>query len=114
AARDTHGRRVLAPASYPGGVDTPASSLPPGAGRYAPSPSGDLHLGNLRTAVAAWVLARDSGRAFRMRVDDLDTARARPGVAERQLSDLAAIGIDWDGEIMRESARAHAYAAAAE
>src|SRR5699024_4346115 len=49
-----------------------------------------------------------------MRVDDLDTARARPGVAERQLSDLAAIGIDWDGGIMRETARAHAYAAAAD
>ncbi len=95
------------------GVKSPASSLPPGAGRYAPSPSGDLHLGNLRTAVAAWVLARDSRRAFRMRVDDLDATRARPGVAERQLADLAAIGLDWDGEIMWESERSHAYAAAA-
>lgn len=95
-------------------METPASLLPPGAGRYAPSPSGDLHLGNLRTAVAAWVLARDSGRSFRMRVDDLDAARARPGVAERQLADLAAIGLDWDGEIMWQSARSHAYAAAAD
>ena len=85
-----------------------------GTGRYAPSPSGDLHLGNLRTAVIAWVLARDSGRAFRMRIDDLDTARARPGVAERQLADLAAIGIDWDGDIMWESERSAAYAAAAD
>jgi glutamyl-tRNA synthetase len=95
-------------------VESPASTSPRGAGRYAPSPSGDLHLGNLRTAVVAWVLARDSGRAFRMRVDDLDTARARPGVADRQLADLAAIGIDWDGEIMWESARSDAYAAAAD
>ena len=95
-------------------MESPTSPLPPGAGRYAPSPSGDLHLGNLRTAVIAWVLARDSGRAFRMRVDDLDTARARPGVAERQLADLAAIGIDWDGEIMWESQRSDAYAAAAD
>ncbi|MBC7271595.1 MAG: tRNA glutamyl-Q(34) synthetase GluQRS, partial [Streptomyces sp.] len=94
-------------------MDSPASNPPRGAGRYAPSPSGDLHLGNLRTAVVAWVLARDSGRAFRMRVDDLDTARARPGMAERQLEDLASIGIDWDGEIMWESERAEAYAAAA-
>ncbi|WP_010539961.1 tRNA glutamyl-Q(34) synthetase GluQRS [Dietzia alimentaria] len=85
-----------------------------GAGRYAPSPSGDLHLGNLRTAVIAWVLARDSGRAFRMRVDDLDTARARPGVAERQLADLAGIGIDWDGDIMWQSQRFPAYAEAAD
>ncbi|EYT56887.1 glutamyl-Q tRNA(Asp) ligase [Dietzia sp. UCD-THP] len=94
-------------------MDIPASIPARGAGRYAPSPSGDLHLGNLRTAVVAWVLARESGRAFRMRVDDLDTARARPGVAERQLEDLASIGIDWDGEVMWESARSDAYAAAA-
>lgn len=94
-------------------MDTPSSPAS-GAGRYAPSPSGDLHLGNLRTAVVAWVLARDSGRAFRMRVDDLDTTRARPGVAERQLADLAAIGIDWDGEVMWESGRSDAYAAAAD
>ena len=85
---------------------------PAGAGRYAPSPSGDLHLGNLRTAVIAWLLARDSGRQFRMRVDDLDTARARPGVAQRQLADLAAIGIDWDGDILWQSQRFDAYAAA--
>ncbi|AWH94454.1 tRNA glutamyl-Q(34) synthetase GluQRS [Dietzia psychralcaliphila] len=95
-------------------MESPASIPLRGAGRYAPSPSGDLHLGNLRTAVVAWVLARDSDRAFRMRVDDLDTARARPGVAERQLADLAAIGIDWDGEIMWESERSDAYAAAAD
>lgn len=89
-------------------------STPCGAGRYAPSPSGDLHLGNLRTAVIAWLLARDSGREFRMRIDDLDTARARPGVAERQLADLAAIGLDWDGDILWQSHRFDAYAAATE
>ena len=89
-----------------------SSAHPAGAGRYAPTPSGDLHLGNLRTAVIAWLLARDSGRAFRMRVDDLDTTRARPGAAERQLEDLAAIGIDWDGDVMWQSDRFDAYAAA--
>ncbi|MDY5139217.1 glutamate--tRNA ligase family protein, partial [Actinotignum timonense] len=41
-------------------------------GRYAPSPSGDLHLGNLRTALLAWALARRSGRGFLMRVEDMD------------------------------------------
>ena len=100
------------PAAPRPGVSPSSSPHPTGAGRYAPSPSGDLHLGNLRTAVIAWVLARDSGREFRMRVDDLDTARARPGVAERQLADLAAIGLDWDGETMWQSERSPVYAAA--
>jgi glutamyl-tRNA synthetase len=68
-----------------------------GAGRFAPSPSADLHLGNLRTAVLAWLFARSSGRGFLVRVEDLDD-RARPDVARRQLADLAAIGVTWDEE----------------
>ncbi|MCM6778542.1 tRNA glutamyl-Q(34) synthetase GluQRS [Nocardia sp. CDC159] len=74
-----------------------------GAGRFAPSPSGDLHLGNLRTALLAWLFARSTGRAFVIRVEDLD--RVRPGAAERQLADLAAIGLDWDGPITWQSRR---------
>lgn len=68
--------------------------FPSGTGRYAPSPSGDLHLGNLRTAILAWAMARRGGKPFYMRVEDLD--RVRPGAAERQLSDLQAMGLDWD------------------
>ena len=68
--------------------------FPSGTGRYAPSPSGDLHLGNLRTAILAWAMARRGGKPFYMRVEDLD--RVRPGAAERQLADLQAIGLDWD------------------
>ncbi|TQM29347.1 tRNA glutamyl-Q(34) synthetase GluQRS [Nocardia bhagyanarayanae] len=83
-----------------------------GAGRYAPSPSGDLHLGNLRTALLAWLFARSSGRRFLMRIDDLD--RVRPGAAERQLADLAAIGLDWDGPVVRQSERLPHYDAAIE
>ena len=83
-----------------------------GAGRYAPSPSGDLHLGNLRTAILAWVLARRSGRAFRLRIEDLD--RVRDGSEQRQLEDLTALGLDWDGEVVRQSARGTAYDAAIE
>ncbi|MGL5444416.1 MAG: glutamate--tRNA ligase family protein, partial [[Mycobacterium] stephanolepidis] len=60
-----------------------------GAGRFAPSPSGDLHIGNLRTALLAWLLARSSDRGFLMRVEDLDT-RTSSTVARRQLADLAA------------------------
>lgn len=81
-----------------------------GAGRYAPSPSGDLHLGNLRTAILAWALARRSGRAFRLRIEDLD--RVRAGAAERQLEDLAAIGLDWDGPVVLQSERTAAHKAA--
>lgn len=69
----------------------------PGAGRFAPSPSADLHIGNLRTAVLAWLFARSTGRRFLIRVEDLDD-RARDVVARRQLADLAAIGVTWDGE----------------
>ncbi|KAA0106110.1 tRNA glutamyl-Q(34) synthetase GluQRS [Mycolicibacterium sp. P1-5] len=69
----------------------------PGAGRFAPSPSADLHIGNLRTAVLAWLFARSTGRRFLMRVEDLDD-RTRGDVALRQLDDLAAIGVTWDGE----------------
>ncbi|WP_188536305.1 tRNA glutamyl-Q(34) synthetase GluQRS [Kocuria dechangensis] len=74
-----------------------------GAGRYAPSPSGDLHLGNLRTALLAWAFARSTGRRFVLRIEDID--RVRPGAAERQLADLAALGLDWDGEPLLQSAR---------
>ncbi len=77
------------------------------AGRFAPSPSGDLHLGNLRTALLAWLWARSTNRRFVLRVDDLD--RVRPGAEERQLADLAALGIDWDGPILRQSTRVDAY-----
>ncbi len=65
------------------------------AGRFAPSPSADLHIGNLRTAVLAWLFARSTGRRFLMRVEDLDD-RTRPDIGERQLRDLAAIGLTWD------------------
>ena len=65
------------------------------AGRFAPSPSADLHIGNLRTAVLAWLFARSTGRRFLVRVEDLDD-RTFPDVAERQLRDIAAIGATWD------------------
>jgi glutamyl-tRNA synthetase len=72
------------------------------AGRFAPSPSADLHVGNLRTAVLAWLFAKSSGRRFLVRVEDLDD-RARDDVARRQLDDLAAIGVTWDAPPERQS-----------
>ena len=76
-----------------------------GAGRYAPSPSGDLHLGNLRTALLAWLFARASGRRFLMRIEDLDRARDA-GNGAAQLADLERLGIDWDGDAVLQTDRA--------
>jgi glutamyl-tRNA synthetase len=84
----------------------------PHDGRYAPSPTGALHLGNLRTALLAWLFARSAGARFLVRVEDLDASRVRPGLAEAQLADLAALGLDWDEEPVRQSARLDRYAAA--
>ena len=70
-----------------------------GAGRYAPSPSGDLHLGNFRTAVLAWLFAKHEGREFRMRIDDIDAQRSSEESAQQQLRDLAAMGITYDGDV---------------
>lgn len=65
-------------------------------GRYAPSPTGPLHLGNLRTALVAWLLARSQGADFLLRVEDLDAARSKPELIESQLADLRSLGIEWD------------------
>jgi glutamyl-tRNA synthetase len=78
-------------------------------GRFAPSPTGVLHLGNLRTALLAWLFARSSGSSFVVRVEDLDVGRVRPGLASQQLADLAALGLDWDGPVWVQSERLDAY-----
>src|SRR4051794_8415468 len=81
-------------------------------GRFAPSPTGDLHLGNLRTALLAWLFARRGGGRFIVRMEDLDAGRVRERFYDRQLADLAAIGLDWDGPVVRQSERAELYEAA--
>ena len=78
-------------------------------GRFAPSPTGRLHLGNLRTALVAWLFARSSGSRFLLRMEDLDAAATRPEHYESQPRDLAAIGLDWDGDIVRQSERRASY-----
>lgn len=65
-------------------------------GRYAPSPTGRLHLGNARTALVAWLQIRALGGAFVMRVEDVDFGRSRPEHQDRQLTDLRWLGLDWD------------------
>lgn len=81
-------------------------------GRFAPSPTGDLHLGNLRTALVAWLFARSAGSAFLVRMEDLDRVQASAEHERSQLADLAALGLDWDGEVVRQSERFDRYEAA--
>src|SRR6476620_6188214 len=79
-------------------------------GRFAPSPTGVLHVGNLRTALLAWLFARSQEARFLMRVEDLDTGRVRREFEAQQLADLAAVGLDWDGPVVRQSERQELYA----
>lgn len=97
--------------AFPGSSAESGSALPDrvGAGRYAPSPTGELHLGNLRTALLAWLFARSTGRRFLLRIEDLDAARVRPGMAEQQLADLTALGVTYDAEPVVQSERLAAY-----
>lgn len=83
-----------------------------GAGRYAPSPSGPLHVGNLRTAFVAWAWARSTGRKFLLRNENLDPHRT--GAAEIQAADLKRLGIDWDGPVLNQTDRFEAYGNALE
>ncbi|GAA3713265.1 tRNA glutamyl-Q(34) synthetase GluQRS [Microlunatus aurantiacus] len=92
------------------GVETAGAGTASGpSGRYAPSPTGDLHLGNLRTALLAWLFARSSGRRFLLRFEDLDAGRVRPGVAERQRADLEALGLSFDPPLLVQSDRSTVY-----
>jgi glutamyl-tRNA synthetase len=86
------------------------SKLHAGDGRYAPSPSGDLHLGSLRTAMVAWLFARSQSARLMLRIDDIDPDRSREAWVERQLADLRAIGVDWDDEPVRQTQRFDRYA----
>ena len=80
-------------------------------GRFAPTPSSDLHIGNLRTALVAWLAARSTGRGFLIRVEDLDGYRMKDAdqIMDRQLDDLARLGLDHDGPILRQQGRMAVY-----
>ena len=76
-------------------------------GRYAPSPTGMIHVGNARTALAAWLSVRRRGGTFVWRIEDLDGPRVVPGMAEAQMEDLAWLGLDWDeGPYLQSERRA--------
>ncbi|MEO0492504.1 MAG: tRNA glutamyl-Q(34) synthetase GluQRS [Actinomycetota bacterium] len=78
-------------------------------GRFAPSPTGTLHVGNLRTALAAWLFARHAGSEFLLRFEDLDGATARRTHEDGQRRDLERLGLDWDDEPVRQSERRARY-----
>jgi glutamyl-tRNA synthetase len=83
-------------------------------GRFAPSPTAALHLGNLRTALLAWLFARSAGSRFLIRIEDLDRAASRDSHVRAHLDDLRSLGLDWDGEVVRQSERFDRYGAALE
>lgn len=84
----------------------------PYVGRFAPSPTGWLHIGSLLTAVASYVDARAAGGLWRVRMEDLDPPREMPGAAAQILRTLEAFGLEWDGAVLYQSQRHTAYGAA--
>ncbi|AKK67449.1 tRNA glutamyl-Q(34) synthetase GluQRS [Xanthomonas translucens] len=89
-------------------------SSPPYRGRFAPSPTGPLHLGSLLAAFGSWLLARHAGGEWLLRIEDVDRPRSVPGAAARQLASLRACGLEADGPVLRQSDRGAAYKAAAQ
>ncbi len=78
-------------------------------GRLAPSPTGSLHVGNVRTFLWAWLSARSQGGRVLLRIEDLDQPRVKPGVVEKMIDDLRWLGFDWDGPVEVQSARRDYY-----
>ena len=79
-------------------------------GRFAPSPSGRMHLGNLFSALLAWCAVRSADGKMILRLEDLDPDRCRPAFCEQVKADLLWLGLDWDEEMPRQSQRTQAYA----
>ena len=78
-------------------------------GRFAPSPTGPLHAGSMLAALGSWLLARQAGGEWLLRIEDIDPPREVAGAASDQLRTLAAFGLHHDGETARQSRRGHLY-----
>lgn len=83
-------------------------------GRFAPSPTGRIHLGNARSALLGWLQARAAGGQFLLRIEDLDRARCKPQFLEDLYRDLEWLGLDWDETPLVQSQRDDVYREALE
>ena len=102
-----------APALDVPALDVPALDVPPGTvTRFAPSPTGLLHLGHAHAALFAWRLARRAGGRFLLRFEDIDASRCRPAFIAAAAADLAWLGLEWDGPPRVQSAHLAEYRAA--
>ena len=81
--------------------------------RFAPSPTGYLHVGGARTALFNWLFTRHHGGSYRLRIEDTDRKRSTPEAIDAILDGLTWLGIDWDGEVVYQFARADRHAAVA-
>ncbi len=90
-------------------LPTPPAPASVYRGRFAPSPTGPLHLGSLVAAVGSYLDARTQGGEWLLRMEDVDTPRNVPGAADDILKTLAAFGFEWDGPVLYQSARFDAY-----
>ena len=89
---DIKTRNIATPAA-----DAPATAVPtPVVGRFAPSPSGRMHLGNVFSCLCAWLSARSQGGSIVLRIEDLDDRCKRPELAAQLIDDLTWLGLEWD------------------
>ncbi|MCG6861274.1 MAG: tRNA glutamyl-Q(34) synthetase GluQRS, partial [Chromatiaceae bacterium] len=95
-------------------VKASPDELAPCRGRFAPSPTGPLHFGSLVAALGSFLDARAAGGQWLVRIENLDPPREIPGAADAILSTLDALGFEWDGKVLHQSSRTHAYAEAIE
>lgn len=93
-------------------MPTPTNIATNYCGRFAPSPTGRLHLGSLVAALGSWLFARQAGGHWLVRIEDIDPPREVPGAASAQLRTLRALGLEPDGEVVYQSRRSAAYRAA--
>lgn len=95
-------------------TDSRPTSTRPTITRFAPSPTGELHLGNARTALFNWLLAHRDGGQFLLRIEDTDAERSRPEYTAQLQQDLRWLGLEWDEPVVHQSTRGVEYRAALE